>query len=406
MPWYLMIALITAGWTPAVAAQVEPGRAAGATSAAQGSDSFARQEATLEFRVVDARDKAPLRDVSIVVVGDVVARPVTLTTQADGHLRVAIPKPATRFVGISARKEGFVPIQVAWRGHAIGAELPESYTLALERATPIGGSVRDTRGRPIAGALVYVWFEREQRGDEREQQFLADEYHLKTDADGRWRCTMMPDDLIVKDRLMFRLIHPDYVSEPLGYSRRLPIEALRGMTSVMHMEDGVPLTGRVVDSRGLPIVGARVFLQVPGVEINLASLTPEQADCLQTETDADGRYRFGHIKPGERQVIIEASGHVRQGVPVVVGARPEPAEIRLTSLEVARRDYATLLAAQWDGSDSRSPNDIPQEWVMKVVLFVGAVVAGASLLSWLWRAGRRRQRVSVGGTAGSQGDEG
>ena len=35
------------------------------------------------------------------------------------------------------------------------------------------------------------------------------------------------------------------------------------------------------------IMGARLFLQVQGFDINPALLTPEQADCLQTETDAD-----------------------------------------------------------------------------------------------------------------------
>src|SRR5262245_15935754 len=100
MPWALMVVLIISDWGPAVASQVESGRAAGPSSAAQGFESSARQDVTLQFRVVDARDKAPLRDVSIVVVVDVVARPISLTTEADGHLSVAIPKSATRFVGI------------------------------------------------------------------------------------------------------------------------------------------------------------------------------------------------------------------------------------------------------------------------------------------------------------------
>jgi protocatechuate 3,4-dioxygenase beta subunit len=302
MPCSFLVALTTVGWGPAALSQGEPVRAAGPRSSAKGSDSLAKQEATLEFRVVDAQDRAPLRDVSIVVVGDVVAPPTVLTTNADGLLRVAIPKPATRFLGISARKDGFVPVQVAWSGDDIGTELPESYTLALERGTSIGGKVRDTRGRPIAGVLVYIWFERQRRGDEREALSLANEYHVETDASGRWRCTMMPDDLSVKDHLMFRLIHPDYVGEPIGYSRGLPIEELRGMSSVMVMQDGVALIGRVVDSRGLPIAGARVFLEVPGYAINRASLTPEQARCVQTGTDANGRYRFGHVEPGERQL--------------------------------------------------------------------------------------------------------
>jgi hypothetical protein len=393
MMWPLMVALMTTGWGPAVRSQGDPGRAAGPRSGAKGSDPLARQENALEFRVVDARDKTPLSDVSIVVVAAEVTGATTLATDEDGHCRIAIPKRVTQFVGISARKEGFVPVRVAWSGHDIGAVLPESYTLALEPGTPIGGIVRDTLGRPVVGALVYVWFEREQPRNEWECVFLEDDYHVETDAHGGWRCTMMPDSLSVKDRLMFRLIHPDYVSEPVGYRRSLPIEKLRRMTSVMVMEDGVALTGRVVNSRGLPVMGARVRLQGPGFMINSALLTPEQADCLQTETDADGRYRFRHIEPGERQVMVEAREYVRLDARVVAGARLEPAEIRLTSVEemeeaarVARLDSERMLEVE----EEAGPNDIPQRWVMNGILIV---VAGVSLILILWRWILERRRV-------------
>jgi hypothetical protein len=170
----LIIASMPAGWGRGAPLQGKPGRAAAPGYASEGFDSLARQEDTLEFHVVDARDKTPLPDVSIVVVAanpGVIQR-TTLATDADGHCRIAIPKNAKSFVGISARKEGFVPIRVAWSGNDIGAELPDSYTVALEPGTPIGGVVHDTLGRPVSGALVYVWLEREQRGDEREQIFL------------------------------------------------------------------------------------------------------------------------------------------------------------------------------------------------------------------------------------------
>jgi hypothetical protein len=353
---------------------------------------LARQANALDFHVVDARDKTPLPNVSIVVVADV-SRAATLATDEVGQCRIAIPKHATQFFGISARKEGFVPVRVAWSGHDIGAELPRSYTLALEPGTPIGGTIHDTLGRPVAGALVYVWLERDRPGDEREQIFLEDEYHVETNAHGGWRCTMMPDNLSVKDHLMFRLIHHDHASEPLKYRRRLPIEELRGMTSLMVMEDGVPLTGQVVNSRRVPVAEARVFLGLPWLSIDPTSLTPEQADCLLTETDADGRYQFEHIEPGERQIMVEARGYVRQNARVVVGARSEPAEIRLTSGEemeeaarVARLHFERMLGVE----EHAGPNDIPQEWVMNGVLIVVAGI-GVIWISWRWRVRRRGQ---------------
>jgi hypothetical protein len=380
-----MVGPLTAAWVPAARSQADPGHAAGPRSAAAGSDPPARQERTLEFRVVDARDRTPLPDVSIAVAVVGVADPTRLATDGDGRCRIAIPMRLTEFFGISATKEGFVPVRVEWRAPDIGAVLPGSYTLALQPGTPIGGTVRDTRGRPIAGALVYVSLEREPPGSEREQVFLVDDYHVKTDAQGWWRCAVMPDALGAKDRLMFRLIHRDYVSEPVVSQRSLPIEQLRGMTSVMVMEDGLTLTGRLVNSRGLPVTGARAILKVPGYGIGPALLTPELAQILRTATDSDGRFRFGHVEPGEREVFIEADGYLRRNAQVVVNAGSEPAEIRLTSvMEMEKAAHSARLDAERMLLDEErmGPNDIPQSWVMNGVLIV---VAGVSLILILWR---------------------
>ena len=134
--WSLTIALMTAGWGPAFASQDEPRRASGPRSSAKGAHSPSGQGNSLDFRVVDAQDKTPLPDVSIVFRAGsasgttVLASDMTLATDEDGRCRIAVPKQAMYFVGISARKEGFVPVQVTWQRHDFGVELPESYTLA------------------------------------------------------------------------------------------------------------------------------------------------------------------------------------------------------------------------------------------------------------------------------------
>jgi hypothetical protein len=267
----------------------KPAPVTGQATAAGHSNSPASKAHILQFRVVDARTKAPLSDVSIVLIAGGAVGGTALRTGEHGRCRIEMPEHLAPFLGISARKEGFVPVRVEWRGPRIDAVLPDAYTMALEAGTSIGGTVRDTRGQPVAGARVYVWLERERPGPAREHIYLEDGYHVETDAQGRWRCSMMPADLVPNDRLLFRLIHPDYVSEPLAFRRNLPIYELRAMTAVMVMEDGILLTGRVVNSGGQPIVGARVVLQVPGFEVNPDRLTPDQAACMRAETDADGR---------------------------------------------------------------------------------------------------------------------
>jgi hypothetical protein len=387
-----VVAVTTAGWHPAECSQANPVRAGSDISAAEGCGPLARRN--LEFFVLDARNKSPLAGVSLVFVTSDSARATKLATNGDGRCHIPIPQHVTQFIGISARKEGFVAIRVSWRGDDVSAVLPASYTLALEPGTQIGGTVRDTLGRPIGRARVYVWFEREQRANEKEQAYLEDDYSVETDAQGRWRCNMMPADLGVKDSLLFRLIHADHVSEAIGYRRSLSIERLRAMTSVIVMDDGVALAGRVVNSRGKPITKAGVFLQDPGFIVDPSSLTPEQVSCLRTETDADGRFQYGHVEPVECQITIEAEGYARQSVRVIAGERSQPTEIRLTSAEqmedaadVARLSFERMLSAE------EHANDIPETWIMSGV-FITAATAGLILIL-RWIAGRSRTQDSV-----------
>ena len=207
----------------------------------------------------------------------------------------------------------------------------------------------------------------------------------------------MPHDLSRKDRLIFRVVHADYVSEAVGFRRSLPVKELRRMTSVMVVQDGVALTGRIVNSRGLPVAKARVILQEPGFMINPTALSTVQAACLQRDTDADGHFQFEHVETGERQIMVEAPGCVRQEARVDAGAKATHAEIGLKSVEeveqaaqVVLGDFERKLAIEQEFG----PNAIPQKWVMNGILLFAA---GLSLTVILWRSisGRRSRRASV-----------
>lgn len=391
-PW--MVALTIVGWGPAVSSNGDPGRPAGPKSAAEAPGPPASRVRILDFRVVDARDGTPLPDVSIVVLAAGMAPATNLATDGDGHCRITFPVRARRYVGVSARKEGFVPVRVVWRGPDLDAGLPESYTLAIEPGRPIGGVVRDTRGGPIAGAKVYIYLQSKGFRNEREQVYLEDGYYVETDAQGRWRFAMMPDHFDEGENrpiLAFRLTHPDFESEPLAYERRLSTVALRELTGLMVMEDGVPLTGRVVNSRGLPVGKARVFLQTPGILYDPALLRPEQMAYLLTESEADGRFLLGHIKPGGRWVRVEARGYAPRNAQIDAGATPEPTEIRLATTRemeeagrLAVQELERSAAASRDESDDVDRNGAARDWLVIGILVALAVVCGASLISWLW----------------------
>ncbi len=78
---------------------------------------------------------------------------------------------------------------------------PKARARQNKPGTTIGGVVKDSAGKPIAGVLVYV-VSKGKDGD-------ADirEHSHKTDAEGRWQCSEVTADL---SKTWFRLEHPEF----------------------------------------------------------------------------------------------------------------------------------------------------------------------------------------------------
>jgi hypothetical protein len=113
-----------------------------------------REVRTVFFRVVDGSTKQPVAGVTLSasIDGKVVRRQVT-----DASGRLVIPLPPVRFdnLTVTARKEGLAPMKAyLWRSAVPELEVPRSFTLTMERATSIGGIVRNEDGRPIDGVSL------------------------------------------------------------------------------------------------------------------------------------------------------------------------------------------------------------------------------------------------------------
>ena len=197
---------------------------------------------------------------------------------------------------------------------------PETATLELETGTAAGGIVRDEDGHPIAGARVIPWlFE----GDATSKRtFFSPEGGVATtDAQGHWRASIMPAD--AKGSLMIRLVHPDYVSDPVGFSLHLSIDQARDMTGVMVMRRGFTVVGKVIGPDGRSIAGAAIV--VP--------LSRSQGHWFRTTTDAEGRFRIAHVDGDGRsdvQVRAEATGFAPASVRVEVRPDAPSVTLRLT----------------------------------------------------------------------------
>ena len=125
---------------------------------------------------------------------------------------------------------------------------------------------------------------------------------VSTDAKGRWRASVLPQDAERGTRLWFRVSHRDHVSDSGGYSRRLSIKTARAMTGALVLRSGLQVAGQAHDAHGKAVSGATAILAYSG----------SSGDFLRTTTDAAGRFVFAHAddkaKLGRFCVSVEAVG--------------------------------------------------------------------------------------------------
>jgi beta-lactamase regulating signal transducer with metallopeptidase domain len=250
---------------------------------------------SIELEVVDPRTNQPIPDVELSV--RETGGPRAFATDDAGKARIEF-KPGGQYLGITAKKPGFVPTTLTWRSDRAKDPVPPEYLLKLEPATTIGGVIQDEAGKPVQGADVSLIIDRD--GDSSSTRERAGVYNhvVKTDPNGRWVCDVAPQKF--KDPWI-KLSHPDFISdETYGATPKPPVEKLRDMTGVMVMKKGVALAGRVMDKDGKPIRGADV---AQGRD-RFGSSYPS------TKTGPDGRFVFAQARPGAEVVLtVKAKGY-------------------------------------------------------------------------------------------------
>lgn len=165
-------------------------------------------------------------------------------TDRNGHYRFNVDEPGEYIVAAVA--ESFVP---AWRRTAVG-ENRQSVDLQLRNGQPIRVRVVDQDGKPMPGVrvsfsvaasdknagLIFLDYERDPQ-----------KWRRRTDAEGRWSTTWIPDDTI---RLS---------TKREGYLNADVMLAPNESEKVITLERGICVSGRVVDQEtGVPIKRFRV----------------------------------------------------------------------------------------------------------------------------------------------------
>ncbi|MCP4450220.1 MAG: carboxypeptidase regulatory-like domain-containing protein [Planctomycetes bacterium] len=142
-----------------------------------------------------------------------------------------------------------------WNPGRFGIPIPASYTSHLNRGVTIGGAVKTEAGEPIEDVAVSVGSSiRGAHQTERDTTFSSLR-QARTDAQGQW----VYDHFPANGAPHVTVEHPSYVStKHTVWSASM--EAFLDRTCVVLMHPGLTLTGRVVDTLGLPVEGVEVLL--------------------------------------------------------------------------------------------------------------------------------------------------
>jgi RNA polymerase sigma factor (sigma-70 family) len=267
---------------------------------------------TLDFRVVGRSKQQAIAGVTVEISYwlDESPHETKHTTDDQGHCTIELPRNASQVTAFCG-KDGFVPAKQAWSEEENGAGLPATYTQELESGLPIGGLVRDEEGTPVAGAEVIVAIS-QGKSDQPDLDVPSPgngsvyapfpHFRVKTDAQGRWRCSILPANADQGSRLLFLVKHDDYVSDTGGYARRLSLKTARLMTGALVMKSGLHVAGQVHDGAGRFVAGATVVL----------AYSASSGNFLRTTTDVAGRFAFPHADDasglGRWSVSVEAAG--------------------------------------------------------------------------------------------------
>jgi RNA polymerase sigma factor (sigma-70 family) len=238
-----------------------------------------KDDRRLDLEVVDATDRSALAGaavwtrVSSAGLGDSQG-----VTDEEGRYTITVPAGAGSSLRVVVVQPGYAPIELRW---ADQTPIAESYTVGLERGVPIGGTVRDEAGRPVAGARVSLRIGVAlPRGAI--SRYPEPEWGVAgalTDAQGRWRSDALPATVGPRVRLALVTAHSDHAS----LEQVVTADALRELTTASVMKSDRTLAGTIVSPTGRPVAGATITVE--------SRSSPKTVRRFQS--DADGRFQTG-----------------------------------------------------------------------------------------------------------------
>ncbi len=219
-------------------------------------------DAVLHLQIVTADTAKPIPDVPLDYFGWAMwADPEQrkLRTHRLGDCDVIYPTNISRLELITG-KEPFADTRIVWRP-TLGDAIPTNCILRVERAVPIGGTVVDADGNPVAGAMV-TWdlcaTDPDVSKSSQSNEFYGTSYEATTDQLGRWQVNRMAGAIIPFLVGVARESN-NVDSDSVFTARDKSVEnQLREGTYVFKLARPVTAKGMVVDANGTPIPGATI----------------------------------------------------------------------------------------------------------------------------------------------------
>jgi len=280
----------------------------GATPAGKDSDLTAAAQETNEsvwrkemtVRLVDTADGKPLAGVVVKAMAkdqNGMMQWGSYTSDAEGRVDIDYPPNRLSLLQLQVGAREHLPIRAT---SPASNGFPAELTVKLQRGTNIGGTVRDTEGKPVAGAQILI---NSVARDLAGEFYLAESAPLFTDRDGRWSASCVPTNFT---KLTFSLSHSNFVTAEYdqapsdsGTPYVVAAEDLLARTAVMELAAGLEVEGTVTDETGKLLANAEVTL----------AFGARSSESQKTFAIAgDGRFRFRALEPGEGSLLVEATG--------------------------------------------------------------------------------------------------
>lgn len=202
------------------------------------------------------------------------------------------------------------------------------------------GQVRSADGAPVEGAAVTLTRFGSQSLNFFETPDRSKDVKTTTDAEGRYRIRRVP----VRENYSIIVTHPDYSRTELpGVFVQ---DGQETEVAVIEMGKGRSIRGRVSDSGGTPVPGARLILDQGMFGASLDG-TPNE-DQMEAISDEQGNYEFANVAPSPNYALtVSADGYGKVIHPAIAVLETEDT-VKDILLEVA-----SLLAGQVISSDGQ-----------------------------------------------------